>query len=174
MNSCDWIVCERTSRWAAALRVALAREDCGATSSIYEVRTWKELASRLETQPNGVAIAEVQRDQLGSALVWLATARRRFPRARFTAALDISSTDTEGHASSFRRDEQAEVVDALFEAGVAAVADSPRRLHAILALGRRHAALCAAQSQPSPRDNLSVVNAAWASLPWQDRSSAVG
>jgi hypothetical protein len=155
MSCCEWIICEKTSRWASALRLAIARETTPVKQPLHEVRSLTELAARLEVRPQSLAIVELHQDQVGNALLWLAAAERRFPQARFAAALANFS-------------EWPDIGDVLLEAGADEITDSPRRLHAVLELGRRHAAICAAHSRPPHRSEISVVAAAWESLPWQD------
>ena len=168
MNPCEWIVCERSGRWAAALRIAIARENPPVTASIHEVRSLPELTSRLDVQLHSLALIEVERDQVESVLLWLAAASRRFANARFAAALGYTLTAGELAPPSSTDDRQT-IDDALMEAGAAEIVHSSRRLHALLVLGRRHASFSAALSQSLQQGKPSVATAAWASLPWQDR-----
>jgi hypothetical protein len=155
MSCCEWIVCEHSSRWASALRLALASG--GTRYRLRETRHLAGLAAELAEQPTSLAAIEVRRGNLADILAWLTTARQTFPRARCVALLDRSlAKDAE------------QVGDALFEAGAQAIAASPRRLDTVLALGQRHAA-AVAQHSPLTDDNLSFTAQVWASLPWQGR-----
>ncbi|MCI0492024.1 MAG: hypothetical protein L0Z07_03705 [Planctomycetes bacterium] len=168
MNRCEWIVCERTSRWASALRIALARASPSADFAplLHEVRSLSELGTRLERRPAGLAIVEVYRDQAGQILDWIGNATQQFPSARFVAALDTSLIPPSTHPTQAAGDGWRDVADALFEAGIVEVVDSPRCLQGVLAIGRRHAATCAGRRQG--QEGMSAVEAVWASLPWQD------
>jgi hypothetical protein len=168
MSEIDLLVCERTGRWAAALRVAVARQ-AGISSReprIYETRSLEELAERLETRPLSLALLEVHLSTLGKLLSCLADHSRRFPRVRFVALLD----DALGIAASREIKQPSgssqDVVAALLEAGAVDFAHSPRRLQHVFALAERHAAIAAdANRQPNPAQ--SIADWAWSQLPWQ-------
>src|SRR5688572_15105073 len=97
MNELEWIVCERTDRWAAALRVILARQVQWRSRMprLYEVRSLAELASRLELRPDGLGLISVDNALVPRVLSWLAGAWMTHPRARFIALLegDLSQQD---------------------------------------------------------------------------------
>jgi hypothetical protein len=168
MNRCEWIVCERGSTWAAALRVAAARQPPAAWRGprLYEVRSLAELSERFDVCPQGYGLVEVHRANLGPVLTWLVDTVRRFPRGCFAALLDASITGKRGpnrHSS----DDRQEAVNSLLEAGAVDVADSPRHLQPILALGQRHCdrvAICPGIAVPSP----SFAEWAQSLVPWQD------
>jgi hypothetical protein len=149
MSRIEIIVCERTSRWASALRIELASVNL--PHRLRELRHLAELDAELDERPTALVAVEVRRGNFVELLAWLAAARARHGRARFTALLDHSFADHQG-----------EVGDALVEAGIQAIATSPRRLEALVAFGERHAA--AAQKTD---ESASLVSQVWASLPWQ-------
>jgi hypothetical protein len=149
MSRVEWVVCERTSRWASALRMA-----CGARGMPYrlrEIRHLAELEAELVKRPACLAAVEFDRANFAAALALLPAMRKKFPGARSVALLDRSL------ASDF-----AAVRDAVVEAGAAAVAASPRRLDAILALGQRHAATVHTKDESLP-----FAARIWTTLPWQ-------
>ena len=164
MRRGDWIICERTSRWASALRVALERQDDAElrAARICEVRNHRDLEAQLVSRPDALVTIEVDRANLAAVLAWLATAGERFPRARFVVGLDWSLCEGRKAAG----DERAhDVAGALVEAGAALVLRSPREHGRLVELGRRHMAA----NSPAAGDELSPRQRVWASLPWQDR-----
>ena len=149
MSRLEWIVCERTSRWASALRMALSS---GETShQLRELRHLAELDAALTARPTALAAIEVHRGNFAQWLAWLPVARERHVQARCVALVDRSLAD-----------DLEEVGDALVEAGAQAIATSPRRLDAVVALGARHAETVARIDV-----NASLAAQVWASLPWQ-------
>ena len=166
MNDCDWILCERTSRWAAAMRVAIERDGGAATHAVrvFEVRNHRDLEAELAKLPGALALVEVDRTNVAAVLAWLARAEPRFPQARFVAGLDWSrGADREagGHGRAL------DVAQALVEAGAVEVLGSPRECARLFDLAHRHAAARAAESAAAG-DEFSPRQRAWASLPWQD------
>jgi hypothetical protein len=155
MSRIEWVVCERTSRWAAALRMALAADEL--SCRLRELRHFIELDAELAARPTAVAAIEVHRGNFANVLCWLPRAREQFAEVRFVALLDRSLVVD-------KTKESADVGDALLEAGAALVVASPRRLEPILELGRRHAA-----APPKTSENVRLVEQVWASLPWQAR-----
>ncbi len=149
MSRIDWVVCERTSRWASALRMSFASS--GVPYRLREVRHLAELESELADRPACLAAIEFDRTNFAAALALLPVIRKKTPGVRLVALFDRSL------AESFT-----EVRDAVVEAGAAAVAASPRRLDAILALGQRHAAAVHGKDESLP-----LVARIWATLPWQ-------
>jgi len=174
VNQSAWIVCEHSGRWAAALRVTFSRQTTPSAIApkLYEVRSLVELAARLEERPTSIGLLEVRSGNVGEVLEWLLNAKRTFPRACFAALLDSSLTRRQPIAPTLADDRQL-VIDALWEAGATEVAESPRYLHGILEVGRRHSERCSefasayAESQP-------IADWAWAALPWQDPQSRLG
>jgi hypothetical protein len=181
MKRSAWIVCERTGRWAAALRTSLAGQynwaslavDERARSTptissdrrVYEVRSLAELTSRLQERPAAVALVETHAANLTRVLHWLSDARDRHADARFIALLD-SSLVTGERAPERGPVECNEVTDALLEAGAAEVAESPRYLQNALALARQHWA--PSHDVPPFSTPQPLVEWARSLLPWQD------
>jgi hypothetical protein len=149
MSPVEWIVCERTSRWASALRMALAAH--GTPHRLRELRHLAELDAELTARPAALAAIEIHRGNFANLLSWLPTARERHVHARCVVLLDRSLADNLDAAC-----------DALVEAGAQAIATSPRRLDAVVALGTRHA-----ETARTIDENTPLVAQAWASLPWQ-------
>jgi hypothetical protein len=145
----EWIVCERTSRWASAMRMALAAG--GVPYRLRELRHLSELDADLVARPTALAAIEIHRDNFAELLAWLPTVRERRRHARCIALLDGSLAD-----------DLDEVRDALVEAGAQAVATSPRRLAAVIVFGARHA-----ETAEIVGENAPLVAQVWASLPWQ-------
>lgn len=149
MSRVEWIVCERTPRWSAALRMALAAED--AAARLIEIRMLSELDAAIAGRPHAVATIEVHAGNFAAVLNWLPAARDRHTTASFAALVDSSLSGVSDGT-----------VATLSEAGAQAVAASPRRLEAVLALGRKHGQLSASSGRGS-----TVLDEVWASLPWQ-------
>lgn len=149
MSRGEWIVCERAPRWAPALRIALA--ESGSTAHICELRSLSELEEELAARPHAVAAIEIQRGNFGPVLGWLPAARKRHASAVFAALLDGAIA---GDADL--------VAAALLEASAQAVATSPRRLEAVLALAKNQARLSG-----KSRLRTTALEEVWASLPWQ-------
>jgi hypothetical protein len=149
MSRVEWIVCERTPRWSAALRMALAAED--AAARLVEIRLLSELDAAIAGRPHAVVAIEVHAGNFAAVLNFLPAARARHTTSSFATLVDSSLA---GIADC--------TVATLFEAGAQAVAASPRRLEGVLALGRKHGQLSASFSRGS-----TVLDEVWASLPWQ-------
>jgi hypothetical protein len=147
----ELMVCERTSRWASALRMALA--GAGEPCHLRETRRLAELDAELAERPASIVAIEVHRDNLANVLDWLSKARQHFSQRRFVALAD----------QSLAADWDA-VADALNEVGVDALAASPRRLDAVLDLARLQA-----KSPSIVDESVPLTARVWASLPWQRR-----
>jgi hypothetical protein len=147
----ELIVCERTSRWTSALRMALAgaAEPC----RLRETRRLTEIETELAERPACIAAIEVHLDNLANVLDWIPKARQHFARTQFVALAD----------QSLAADWDA-VADILTEAGINALAASPRRLDAVLSLARLQAKLPVIVDESEP-----LTARVWASLPWQRR-----
>lgn len=163
MNRCNWVVCERSSRWAAALRAALARRAVSDdfTVDLHEVRNLDELTARLGTLPNTFAYIEVTSKNFEATLAWLAAATRNSePRA--VAMLDRDFADA------------SEVASVLREAGALEITCSPRQLQHVMQLGRCCAEVPANGSGRKPAPGQSIDEWAWRLLPWQDARRPLG
>jgi hypothetical protein len=168
MNCGNWIVCEQSNRWAAALRLLLddqARAD-GSRYQLREVRTLTELAASLSERLACLACIEVRRANLSDVLAWLAMAPKDFGDARFVALLDYSLQPDPWAAAESRLNEPGDVMDALREAGAAMVITSPRRLGSLVEMGRGpagHRRLLSAAKDAE----MTLAAKVWTSLPWQ-------
>jgi hypothetical protein len=153
-TSNPWIVCEKSGRWAAALRIALGQEKALARAPrISEVRNLGELDAAISDQAAILGFIEVRPDNLAAVLELLT--ENPHPYVRCITLLDDSLAGCQL------------VADVLREAGAAQVIDSPRRIHAAL----KFAELAAASSTKLPPGNNeleSFTERAWAALPWQD------
>jgi hypothetical protein len=168
MNACDWIICERTGRWAAAMRVGAARRSSqtGPALRIYEVRSLDELAERLALRPLSLVLLEVHNSNLAKQLQWLAHNSQRFPRALFVALLDRMLTARLDSGSERSSGETLDVVSTLLESGAAEIAVSPRRLQHIFSLAGKHSAGVRPFRRP-PIEAQSIMDWAHSQLPWQ-------
>jgi hypothetical protein len=168
MSGCEWIICEKSSRWAAALRMALERDvrPDRCEDRLHEVRSLAELSERLSERRVSLAAIEVRRANLGDVLKWLSTDSRRASRTRFVTLLDRSLQSDPWEIAARGADVLRDASDALREAGATDIVVSPRRLGPLIELGRRHAANMAQLHTPSDSE-LSFSAKAWASLPWQ-------
>jgi hypothetical protein len=153
-TSNPWIVCEKSGRWAAALRVALGRDRAiSLAPRILEVRNLAEFDAAMHNQKAPLGFVEVRPDNLGAVLELLTNSSLQ--NVRYVVLLDDALT---GHPL---------VADVLWEAGAAEVIDSPRRMHPALKFAERTAAV---QTTLSAHTNEleSIAERAWAALPWQD------
>jgi hypothetical protein len=169
MPQCDWIICERSNRWVAALRLALDRDTaaCGMAYRLREVRRLDELAPELARRPASLVAVEVHLRNLSAALTWLATVEPQFPRARCLALVDGSLSASQPSVRPHHNAPLRDACDALREAGALEVAESPRRLQPLLALARRHA-LATSEHDARIAENRPFAQRVWATLPWQE------
>jgi hypothetical protein len=153
-TSNPWIVCEKSGRWAAALRIALDQE----TSIVHgprilEVRSLAELDAAMNKRSARLGFVEVRPDNLGAVLEILTNGPHQ--NVRYVALLDDALA---GHQL---------VADVLWEAGAAEVIDSPRRMRPVLKFAELTAAVHTIL--PARTNELeSIAERAWAALPWQD------
>jgi hypothetical protein len=168
MTQSEWIVCERSGRWAAALRVQVMRSAKFARRKqrIYEVRSFDELAERLALRPHSLALVEGTAKNLGRLLRWLTDNARLFPQACFVVVLDQALGVPANSNRKLSPDESYGVEGAMLEAGAAEVAFSPRHLQHIFVLAAKHATVVAEAERPS-RDARSIADWAWSLVPWQ-------
>jgi hypothetical protein len=168
MNSHAWVICESSGHWAAALRIAVARQ-APAHSSILlrEVRSLSEMDTQLDEQHFVLVLVELAPANLDHVLSWLAAFRQSRCGSRAVALL---SRDC---GRWFVGGGEAEVEDALFEAGVVGIARSPRRLAHILQLGEQLAERHK-RDREARCDCQSLADWAWAQLPWQEAKRPVG
>ena len=138
-ESARLIVCERTGRWAIALR----RELAGAGVRVWETRTLDDCWNELAASPASFVVLELSRDR-GRLLEHLARQLREFPLARVSVAADRGQADYEWLVR---------------EAGAVHFVHSPRRVGALAQLICRHLAQI-----PPPQQGF--VERIWAGLPW--------
>jgi hypothetical protein len=168
MRPPEWIVCERTSRWAAALRIAAGNRAAptGSAPRLFESRRLADVSARLATRPESLVLIETTADNLADVLSWLADARRRFPLACHTALCDPSLfTLPESNAGLDPHTARQLMGEVLAEAGAVEVVFSPRRIEGVLAVARRHASRVEARRAAAEPTTL----AEWAedALAWQ-------
>jgi hypothetical protein len=125
MSRCPWIICERGSRWAPALRTALTKYALK-PAPIHEVRSLAELGERIDQRREAFVFIEVTSANFGAALSWLATRAGGASNCRFFAGLDRSLVELSAVAAALR------------EAGAIDVLKSPRQMQSAIRLGFRH------------------------------------
>lgn len=143
------IVCERSGRWAIALR----RELAGAGVRVWETRQWVDCWDELAASPASFVVAEFdpRAEELLERLVRLP---RDFPAARVAAVTDRRWSE----------------YDALVrEAGAVDFVDSPRKAGRLARLACRHLA-------DAPTPSRSLIERIWDGLPWtrRDREASTG
>jgi hypothetical protein len=132
------IVCERTGRWAVALR----RELAGVR--VWETRSLADCRDELVENPASFAIVELG-PNLRGLLHFLASQPRRFPGARLAVVADRTQADYEW---------------LMREAGAVHFLCSPRQVVLLVRLACRHLA-----QVPPPQQSL--ADRIWSSLPWR-------
>lgn len=164
----SWLVCETTGRWAAALRLAIARREQDTSPKlparhVRELRSLSELEAVLQQGSSPHAFVEVRRENLGAVLDLLSS--HRHEGVQFIGLLDDSVGHDSSNNSSIAGD-QAPIIDVLFEAGAIDVIRTPRQIGRLLV---------ATSYQYRGRSCLgdaareySITELAWNALPWQD------
>jgi hypothetical protein len=182
MTATHWIICERSTRWAAALRMALS-VDAGPLSNsttLHEVRSLAELNDQLRAHPRSLVLTEVTQDNIEAALAWLQLTTSQAKHALAIALLDTHRMDDPVRPLTTRNEQDCPSGDrealsaALREAGAADVVYSPRQIRPILTLGQRHAASCRNAEPDHPGATQSFEDWAWSLLPWQDAGRRIG
>jgi len=135
-----WIVCERTGRWALALR----REPAAARWRIWETRTLEECWEMLAASPASFVVAEMTRPGAGAVLHRLAWLERDFPQVRVAVVAERALAPWE---------------ELMREAGAVWFCTSPREVYPLAQIARRH-------FSAAPKRRQTVVEQIWASLPW--------
>jgi hypothetical protein len=160
MTRFHWIICEQSSRWASALRMALAYHPGHLTCSttLDEVRSLTELTDLVCEHPHSLVLLEVTPKNLEAALSWLTENSSRRHRVATVALLNDCAAAT----------------DVLREAGAIDLIHSPRQMTTILALGKRHASQHAVSASHHRHAPESFENWAWSLLPWQDARRPLG
>jgi hypothetical protein len=113
------IVCERTGKWAVALRRAAGSR----AVRVHETRSLEECREEIEASPASLVALEATTGNFDEILVWLAEAWRDFPRCHVVIL---------GHRGLQQRQWL------LREAGAAHVIHSPRGVDAVLRIASRH------------------------------------
>lgn len=133
------VVCESTSRWAAALR----RELAARAVRVWEARTLAAAHALLAETPAAILVVELARANLDDLPGWLATARSDYPRARFAVVAERGLADYEW---------------LLREAGAVHFLTSSRQLRPLIEIVTRHLAFV----PPLPQTPLERI---WNKLP---------
>jgi hypothetical protein len=148
----SWIICEKSGRWAVALRIALERRKCELPGPrILETRSLAELDIAIKEHEATFVLVEVRPESTADILSYLAKNGSR--RARLVAMLEFA-----GERSADCR----LVADALLEGGAVEVIESPRQLSAVLGIAERR------PRQAWGEQAETIADRAWAALPWQD------
>jgi hypothetical protein len=164
----SWLICEKTGRWAAAMRVALSRrsqprEQPLAGSRIHEVRTFEAFNIALQESSFSIALVETTNDNLAAVLDLLA----RSGQGSCIVALLDESLFHDSRQKSRRSLDAALIANALSEAGASAIVRSPRHIADLLPLGIK----CSASQRhfgAAGSEHVTFVDWARAALPWQD------
>jgi ActR/RegA family two-component response regulator len=138
------IVCERSTRWAAALR----RELAARAVRVYETRSLGDCWKVLSEAPASIIVVELSAGSVAGLWRQMVTLERDFPLARVAVVADRSLA---GHEWLMR------------EAGAVHFLCSPRQCGLLAQLAARHLA----QAPPPPR---SLTERVWASLPWAQQT----
>ena len=133
------IVCERSGRWAVALRRELA-----AAVRVRESRSLADCREMLAAAPASFVVVELTPGNAALLLRQMARFPGDFPLARLAVVADRSLADYEW---------------LMREAGAVHFVCSPRQSGPLASLAARHLA-----QAPAPR--LSLTQHIWASLPW--------
>lgn len=146
--SASFILCERTSRWAAAFRremrkSALLRHP-PALLILQEVRSLQQCQAELEASPFSIVAVEVLPQNIVVVARSLSDWSLRFPHARFVA---LAARGLEGHELLLR------------ESGALEVVYSPRKLLPLVRLIGRHLTR-------APKTEQTLEEAIWGGLPW--------
>jgi hypothetical protein len=133
------VVCERTGRWAVALRRELAEVGV----RVWETRSLADCRDELTANPASFAVIELGANA-APVLRFLAKQSQRFPAVRIAVVANRSQADYEG---------------LMREAGAVHFLSSPREAAVLARLACRHLAEAPLQQQ-------SLAERIWASLPW--------
>ena len=139
------IVCEKTGRWAVALRRLLSP----AGHRVYETRSWAECWDELARSPASLLALELTPHNDEALLKRLFDLTRRFPQAR---AIVVGERELEHYEWAVR------------EAGATHAVFASRRLAAAARLIERHLAF-------APQPLLTLHETIWRRLPWSGRRS---
>jgi hypothetical protein len=140
------IVCERTGRWAVALRRELAEVGL----RVYETRTLANCWQLLAEAPAGFAVVELTTPTAEDLFCRLARLQREFPSARVAVVAERNLAELQWVAR---------------EAGAVHFVSSLRQLGPLARLICRHLA-----QVPAPPQTL--TERIWANLPWKEAAQA--
>jgi len=141
MPTARLILCEKTNRWAIAMRRALDKR----SDVLVETRSLAQCLRELAASPASLVAIETTMDNLDSVVALIESQSRRFDQARFVALAGDSIASAE---------------PLLREAGAAAVFTSARQARQLARIALRHLA-------HAPPDDLPLVEAIWDRLPWR-------
>jgi hypothetical protein len=139
--SARWIVCEKTGRWALALR----RQPEAAGRRIHEVRSLLDGWELLKRAPESFLVLELTAGNCSRLLEGLLEIERHFPRGRVAVVAERSLAACES---------------AVREAGAVWFTTSPREVRPIASLAARHVARARAPVR-------TTTERVWDSLPWR-------
>jgi hypothetical protein len=134
------ILCEKSNRWAVALRRALGERQ----HVLRQTRSLAECSRSLAVSPASLVVVECRADNLDSLLSAAGKWLRHFPHVQLAAVMDGSLAPAEA---------------LLREAGAVAVIRSPRHVRSLARLALRHV-------DRAPAADLSLVEAIVERLPW--------
>jgi hypothetical protein len=142
------VACERTGRWAVALRRELPPG-----VRVWEARSLAEGRAVLAEGPAGFAVVELAPAGVDPLVEWLVRLDREFPLARAAVVADRSLAPCEWLVR---------------EAGAVHFTTSPRLVRPLAEVALRHLA-------EAPQPPRSLVEEIWAGLPWgEGRGSEEG
>jgi hypothetical protein len=146
MQPAGLIVCERTRRWTAALRLTLRESGDPPRVALRQTRALAEADDALKQAPGSVVAVEVAAESLGETLRWIAQLERGDRAAR---AVALAAPDVLRHEWALR------------EAGAALVLSSPRRAQSLIDLLAWHLPRV-------PPPTTSDLERIWNTLPWNE------
>ena len=147
MPSARFIVCERSTKWAVALRRQLQAGD----PRVYETRTLDDCLQTVAADPTSIVAVEATAANLEALVKWIRRLRGEFRRA---AIVVLGSRGLEPSEWLLR------------EVGALHAVFSPRDLQPVLWLVRRHLAAQKAEDESDPQS-------VWRQLPWGDGGTSV-
>jgi hypothetical protein len=147
MSPSKLIVCEKSPRWAIALRRVLGTKGV----VVVETRSLPACGREMRESPHSILAIETSPSSLESVLAAWADWSRRDEMARLVALGDSSLLPAEF---------------LLREAGVIAIGTSIRQAGRVARLAEKHLS-------QAPRPNLPLREAIWQRLPWQRFASPV-
>lgn len=154
------LVCERSGRWAAALRRAFVRRSTVDAPRVVETRSLPELAERVAQRRRLGRIAspwvvELTPDRAAAMCEWLARQVRRDD----VPTTIVSDPEAEGYEAAVRA------------AGANLFVPSLRRVDAIVELYERYRTDLPHRTVSTTADDRSWFERTWDELPWGNRSA---